>query len=67
MPRKIRDLIKDLRGAGFVLDRQKGSHRQFKHPSGGGVIPISGAEGDDAKRYQEKQVAKTIERSRPNP
>ena len=66
MPRKIRDLIKDLRGAGFIRDRQKGSHRQFKHPSGGGVVPISGAKGDDAKHYQEKQVAKAIETSRRN-
>ena len=33
MPRKIRELISELRKAGFVLDRQKGSHRQFKHPS----------------------------------
>jgi predicted RNA binding protein YcfA (HicA-like mRNA interferase family) len=66
MPRKIRDLIKDLRGAGFILDRQKGSHRQFKHPAGGGVITVSGHEGADAKNYQERQVAKAIETSRRN-
>jgi predicted RNA binding protein YcfA (HicA-like mRNA interferase family) len=34
MPRKIRDLLKDLRAAGFSIDRKKGSHRQFKHPEG---------------------------------
>jgi len=37
MPRKIRDLLKDLRKAGFELDRQKGSHRQFVHLKLAGV------------------------------
>lgn len=60
MPRKIRELISDLRRAGFALDRQKGSHRQFKHPSFQGIITLSGGEGDDAKTYQERQVAKAI-------
>ena len=60
MPRKIRELISDLRKAGFTLDRQKGSHRQFKHPSFQGLITLSGSEGDDAKTYQERQVTKAI-------
>lgn len=60
MPRKIRQLITDLRQAGFTLDRQKGSHRQFKHDSFKGVITLSGSEGDDAKSYQERQIAKAI-------
>ncbi len=64
MPRKIRQLVADLRAAGFSLDRQKGSHRQFKHPDFPGVVPLSGAEGGDAKNYQERQVAKAIETTR---
>ena len=60
MPRKIRELISELRKAGFALDRQKGSHRQFKHPSFPGIITLSGAEGDDVRPYQERQVAKAI-------
>ena len=56
MPRKIRELIADLRHAGFALDRQKGSHRQFKHPSFQGGISLSGGVGDDARTYQERQV-----------
>ncbi|WP_395716450.1 type II toxin-antitoxin system HicA family toxin [Prosthecobacter sp.] len=52
MPRKVRQLISDLKLAGFFLDRQKGSHRQFKHPEWPGIITISGGEGDDAQRYQ---------------
>jgi predicted RNA binding protein YcfA (HicA-like mRNA interferase family) len=65
MPRKIRDLLKELRKAGFVIDRQKGSHRQFKHPAFTGVITLSGAEGDDAKPYQERQVAEVVAKSNP--
>ena len=60
MPRKIRELISELRKAGFALDRQKGSHCQFKHPSFPGIITLSGAEGDDARTYQEHQIAKAI-------
>lgn len=63
MPRKIRQLLSDLKQAGFTLDRQKGSHRQFKHPTWQGIITISGGEGDDAKRYQEKQVAQAVAES----
>lgn len=29
---KSRDLIKELEQAGWILDRVKGSHHQFKHP-----------------------------------
>lgn len=65
MPRKIRDLLKDLRQAGFVMDRQKGSHRQFKYPNLPGVITVAGAEGDDAKTYQERQIAEVIAKSKP--
>lgn len=66
MGRKIRDLLKDLRKAGFNLDRQKGSHRQFKHPGIPGVITVAGAEGDDAKAYQEGQIAEVIAKSKSN-
>ena len=64
MPRKIRQLIADLTKAGFTLDRQKGSHRQFKHLEWPGVITLSGNEGDDARRYQERQVVQAIAHTR---
>ncbi len=60
MPRKIRQLIKDLEKAGFVNRGGKGSHRNFKHLKGM-TITISGKLGDDAKPYQEKLVKKNIE------
>ena len=61
MPRKIRDLIRDLTAAGFVDRGGKGSHRNFVHPGVRKPVTISGAEGDDAMRYQEKAVRLAIE------
>lgn len=55
MPVKIRELIEILKKAGFIDRGGKGSHRNFQHPSGVRVT-LSGKEGEDAKRYQEKEV-----------
>lgn len=62
MPRKIRQLIADLKSAGFmeVKSRGKGSHRKFMHPKFGGAVTISGNLGDDVKAYQEQQVQRAI-------
>ncbi len=59
MPRKIRELIRDLERAGFVNRGGKGSHRNYIHESGV-VLTISGKTGDDAKKYQEKLVKQKI-------
>lgn len=63
MPRAIRELVKDLRDAGFALvpDAGEGSHRKFTHPNYPGTVTLSGQDGDDAKKYQEKQVKRAIE------
>ena len=63
MPRKVRELIRDLVRAGFANRGGKGSHRNFIHPSGAHVT-LSGKEGDDARPYQEKQVTREIARSK---
>jgi predicted RNA binding protein YcfA (HicA-like mRNA interferase family) len=42
MPRKIRDLIKELEKAGFVNRGGKGSHRNFVHPELAKPVTISG-------------------------
>ncbi len=64
MPRKVRELITDLEEAGFANRGGKGSHRNFIHPEGV-RITISGKPGADAKHYQEKDVKKAIEKSKP--
>ena len=60
MPRKIRELIKDLEKAGFVNRGGKGSHRNFIHPAGI-ILTISGKLNDDAKLYQEKLVKQKLQ------
>lgn len=54
VPRKIRDLIRELERVGFVNRGGKGSHRNFA--KGGIAIVISGKPGDDAKSYQERDL-----------
>ena len=61
VPRKIREIIKDLKHAGFVDRGGKGNHRNFIH-SKGVIMTISGKPGDDAKHYQEKQLKEALER-----
>jgi len=64
MPRKIRELIRDLERAGFVNRGGKGDHRNFVHPKVPKPVTISGNTGDDARDYQEKVVQIAIEVSR---
>ncbi|MBK9982720.1 MAG: type II toxin-antitoxin system HicA family toxin [Saprospiraceae bacterium] len=63
MPRKLRDLIKDLKDAGFydIKGGGKGSLRKFGHIRYNGAVTLSGQPGDDAKIYQEKQLKAAIE------
>jgi predicted RNA binding protein YcfA (HicA-like mRNA interferase family) len=63
VPQKIRDLLKALKRSGFteIAGGGKGSHRKFVHPKYPGAVTVSGQSGDDAKRYQEKEVAQAIE------
>lgn len=64
MPRKVRELIRDLLNAGFLDRGGKGSHRNFTHPQGV-RITISGKAGDDAKPYQERALAKALKGEQP--
>ena len=64
MPRKVRDLIGDLKRAGFADRGGKGSHRNFVHPKVRKPITLSGSEGDDALPYQERAVRMAIEESK---
>lgn len=61
MPPKVRELVARLEKAGFKNRGGKGSHRNVFHPRASRPITISGKLGDDAKRYQERAVAKAIE------
>jgi len=44
---KIRDIIRKLRQDGWYEVAQKGSHRQYRHPTKRGQVTIAGHENDD--------------------
>jgi predicted RNA binding protein YcfA (HicA-like mRNA interferase family) len=44
---KIRDIIKKLREDGWYEVAQRGSHRQYRHPSKPGRVTIAGHANDD--------------------
>ena len=44
---KIREIIKLIRKDGWYMITQKGSHRQYKHPTKLGRVTIAGNTGDD--------------------
>jgi predicted RNA binding protein YcfA (HicA-like mRNA interferase family) len=56
LPRKIRELIHDLKAAGFVDRGGKGIHRNFMHPKISKPVTIAGNAGNDARAYQETAV-----------
>ncbi len=62
MPRKIRELKALLRRAGFTCDpkRGKGSHSVWEHPLLFYLVNLAGNDGEDAKRYQEKDVRNAL-------
>jgi predicted RNA binding protein YcfA (HicA-like mRNA interferase family) len=54
MPRKIRQLIKDLKAGGWYLDHITGSHRIFKHPKIGRHVAIAGKDNEEREALQRK-------------
>jgi predicted RNA binding protein YcfA (HicA-like mRNA interferase family) len=55
--------MSDLQKAGFVNRGGKGSHRNFQHTATGVNLTLSGQNGSDAKKYQEKDVKEAIEKT----
>lgn len=61
MPRKLRELRRDLRREGWYIDRQKGSHQTWRHlllP--GESVTLAGHDGADAHGYQEDEVREAV-------
>jgi len=44
---KVPEILRLIGKDGWYLDRQKGSHRQYKHPSKRGLVTVSGKPSDD--------------------
>ena len=43
----VREVLRRLRKDGWVVVRQRGSHRQFKHPTKPGLVTVAGKPSDD--------------------
>ena len=39
---KVRDVLRRLADDGWYIDRMRGSHRQFKHPTKAGKVTVAG-------------------------
>jgi predicted RNA binding protein YcfA (HicA-like mRNA interferase family) len=44
---KVREFIRELTVDGWVQVRQRGSHRQFRHPAKPGTVTVPGALGEE--------------------
>ena len=44
---KVKEIIRMLEADGWFLHSQRGSHRQFKHPTKAGRVTVPGKPSDD--------------------
>ena len=51
---KVKEIIKLIEADGWKLERQRGSHRQYKHATKKGLVTIAGKESDDSAKGTEK-------------
>jgi predicted RNA binding protein YcfA (HicA-like mRNA interferase family) len=68
MPKKIRELKAMLRRAGWlqVPGAGKGSHSKWAHAFVARKVILSGNDGDDAKRKQERDVEIAVQEAGAN-
>ena len=56
MPRKVREIMREVAADGWALVNQEGSHRQYKHPRKPGRVTIAGKPGDDLSPKTERSI-----------
>jgi predicted RNA binding protein YcfA (HicA-like mRNA interferase family) len=64
MPRKLPELRRELRRAGWSITRTRGSHETWKHPLVSTPVVLAGKDSQDAHKYQEDEVHDRIAESR---
>jgi predicted RNA binding protein YcfA (HicA-like mRNA interferase family) len=62
---KIREVIRMVEQDGWFFVRQRGSHRQYKHPTKPGTVTISGHPGDDVDPRNLASVLRQAQIERP--
>ena len=55
---KVREVMRRLEREGWYLFKQKGSHRQFKHPARVGKVTVPGAPNDELQEGTWQSIQK---------
>ena len=58
MPLKVGEIVKLIEADGWYLVAQRGSHRQYKHPSKPGRVTIPGKPSRDLSPALERSILK---------
>ena len=56
MPKKVREMIDEIEAQGWYLKRQRGSHRQYKHPTKKGTVTIAGKPSKDLPDWEVQSI-----------
>jgi len=62
---KVRDVIRIIEDDGWRFHSQKGSHRQYVHPTKKGRVTVPGKLGDDLSKPTLASVFKQAKLGRP--
>ncbi len=54
----VREVLARLREDGWLVVRQRGSHRQLRHPLKPGTVTVAGHPGDSVRRGTYRAVLK---------
>lgn len=55
---KVKEVIRMLEKDGWYFDRQKGSHRQFKHPVKPGTVTVNKKPNETLDQFTLNSIAK---------
>jgi predicted RNA binding protein YcfA (HicA-like mRNA interferase family) len=55
---KVSDVLKMIRNDGWYQVAQRGSHRQFKHPSKPGRVTVAGKPSDELAKGTQMSILK---------
>jgi predicted RNA binding protein YcfA (HicA-like mRNA interferase family) len=66
MPMKVAQILELLRQDGWFEVAQRGSHRQFKHPSKPGRVTVAGKPNSDLAIGTQMSILKQAGLSKPN-
>lgn len=53
---KVRDIMREIEGQGWVQVAQRGSHRQYSHPRLAGRVTVPGHPSDDLTPFLLKSI-----------